>query len=88
MLKKMPSLTMLLVGAILIGLIAHGFELFMPIEGNNPFGWIKALGFPLALECGNAIGLLVAFSQQTKGDWRRFVAIIIGLLCLVSSVII
>lgn len=88
MLKRIPSLILILVVAVLIGLVGHGFELFMPVEGNNLIGWIKAFGFPAALECGGAIGLFVVSNHQTQGRSTRLVALLIGLVCLVSSVII
>src|SRR5690242_11147771 len=88
MFRRMPQLVTLLVAAMLIGLVGHGVELFYPVEGGGFYGFIKALGFPLAFECGNAVGLYVGFNHRTKGGWTRFVALLIGLACLVTSYIV
>lgn len=88
MFKRMPLLVTLLVAAMLVGLVGHGVELFYPVEGGNFYGFIKALGFPLAFECGNAVGLYVGFNHRTRGGWTRFVALLIGLSCLITSYIV
>lgn len=88
MFKRMPGLIMGLVAAMLVGLVGHGVELFYAIEGGGFYGLVKALGFPLAFECGNAVGLYIGFNRQTKGAATRFVALLIGTACVVTSYLI
>jgi hypothetical protein len=88
MFKRMPGLIMGLVAAMLVGLVGHGVELFYAVEGGGFYGLVKAMGFPLAFECGNAVGLYIGFNRQTKGAATRFVALLIGTACVITSYLI
>ncbi|NWJ98190.1 MAG: hypothetical protein HXX20_20740 [Chloroflexi bacterium] len=88
MFKRMPLLIMGLVAAMLVGLVGHGVELFYAVEGGGFYGLVKAMGFPLAFECGNAVGLYIGFNRQTKGAATRFVALLIGTACVITSYLI
>ncbi|HEX2916322.1 MAG TPA: helix-turn-helix domain-containing protein [Chloroflexia bacterium] len=95
MYRKMPLATSVLVCAILIGLIGHGTELFYNVEGGESadlsaqvYAFVKAFGFPFAIESGNAIALFVGFNPNTRGGLTRFVAFLIGTGCFITSCLI
>jgi hypothetical protein len=82
MYQKLPIILITLLSAMLIGLVGHGYELFEKVEGTGVIGYLKALGFPLALEVGNAAGLYVLASHMTKSWYTRLIGGIIGVVCL------
>lgn len=96
MLRYIPTTIMILVGLMLFGMVGHGAELFYRVEGGklnsdwlaNIVPAIKALFFPLAFECGNAVALFVLFHREIKSWWARSVAIVIGVGCLATSYLI
>ncbi|HEX2915478.1 MAG TPA: hypothetical protein VH186_32260 [Chloroflexia bacterium] len=95
MYRKMPFAISVLVSAILVGLIGHGTELFYNVEGGQSpdllaqlYAFIKAFGFPFAIESGNAIALFVGFNPNTRGGLTRFVAFLIGTGCFITSCLI
>lgn len=96
MFKRTPLAITILIAAMLIGLVGHGFELFFPVEGGNYnkdfwfnlFPVLKASGFAVVFEVANAIGLFICFNRQTKGATTRWTALIIGIFCYATSVVI
>lgn len=88
MFRRMPGIITVLVAAMMVGMIAHGIELFHTVEGGDWYGWVKALGFSLAFEAGNAVGLYVGFNHRTRDFMTRWVALAIGTFCFITSLII
>lgn len=96
LIRYVPVAIMVLVTAMLVGMVGHGTELFFKVEGGslkgdwtaNFFPAVKAVFFPLAFECGNALALFVLFHNDVKSGWTRFVSFVIGAGCLATSYLI
>lgn len=82
---KLNKAILALVIAMLLGLTLHGVELFQKLEGQDFWGWLKALGFALAIECANALSLHILFSYYTPNWYARSCSAIVGIICLGTS---